>query len=99
MPRPAWARRKYSKRHPANYTRTIIAKSAISTFLARPREDFEWIKKLPDSELRPFVMEQWNAFALRPWLHQLAGFAVGMEQPQFLFNFDMGLGKTSTVLS
>jgi len=65
----------------------------------RPRENFTWLKRVPKKDLEEHVYALWNAFYTKPWLHQLACFAIGIEQPQFLFNLDMGLGKSSVASS
>ena len=85
------------RRDPAKFRRTIIAKSAIKSFLERERDDFTWIKNVSKPDLQEYVYDRWNAFHTEPWNHQLASFAIGMEQPQFIFNLFMGGGKTKLV--
>lgn len=99
MVRPAWfhakRREKQAERRRQSF---IIAKSAVKGFLARPREDYRWLKTLSDREVREYVYELWNAFPTRPRLAQLVGLAIGMEQQEFLFNYDCGVGKSALLL-
>src|ERR1035437_1142722 len=81
------------RRDPAKFRRTIIAKSAIKSFLERERDDFTWIKNVSKPDLQEYVYDRWNSFHTEPLNHQLASFAIGMEQPQFIFNLFMGGGK------
>ena len=87
----------YRRRDPAKFRRTIISKTAIKAFLERDRNDFSWVKRVPAADMEEHVYSRWNAFHTKPWLHQLANFAIGMEQPQFLFNLFAGAGKTKLV--
>jgi superfamily II DNA or RNA helicase len=48
--------------------------------------------------LRAFVYDQWNAFHTKPRFAQLAGFAIGTELDEFLFNYGCGVGKTKQIL-
>lgn len=100
MARPAWfaanARRKKQKNIKKH--RTVVAKSAVSEFMNREREDYRWIKELSWWKLRQYVYNEWNAFHTKPRIAQLASFAIGMERPRFLFNLDMGLGKSKVAL-
>lgn len=96
MPRPAWwgKQKKKEGRQPQPFREAIIAKSAIKGFLDREREDFNWIKKLPERDVKQFVLKQWNAFHTKPRAAQFSCFAIGMEQDNFIFTLDCGVGKS-----
>lgn len=73
----------------------MIAKSAVRNFLNEERDSFNWIKKLPLSELQgelkelPMEMD----FKTNPRKAQLACFLLGTAFEGWNFHLDMGVGK------
>lgn len=78
----------------------LIKHSSVVEFLARPLQDYTWVKSLRRdqilNELRTLRARPY--FKTEPWLHQLACFYIAMSRPDFLFLLDMGLGKTKLLL-
>jgi helicase-like protein/type III restriction/modification enzyme restriction subunit len=79
----------------------MISRSAISQYLARPAENFVWMKSLPEQELDEMLSE------IRPTVHpnvftlntaQKVCFILGVAYGQFVFHLSMGVGKTRLTL-
>src|SRR3990167_9607502 len=78
----------------------MIISRAVTEFLSRKLESFDWIKTATESEL-DWALAQLSPkakFYTKPWAHQKAGFLIGASLPRFLFLYDMGIGKTKIVL-
>lgn len=79
----------------------MINKQAIAKFLARKLDTFDWVKKYKQPEL----LEELAALKpmpdfgrIKPWVHQMACFLLMLELRRFMFNIDMGGGKTLLTL-
>ena len=79
---------------------TVTDPRAVKAFFAKPREQFEWVKKLKRDELEKELsgLDPPPSFHNKLMLHQKACFLIGVAFPQFLFLLDMGTGKTALVL-
>jgi SNF2 family DNA or RNA helicase len=79
----------------------MINKKAVSKFLARKLENFDWIKKYKKLELLNELsyLEPVPQFGkIKPWAHQMALFLLCLVLKRFMINSDMGSGKTVIVL-
>lgn len=78
----------------------LISRSAVNTFMARPLDSFQWMKKQHRDAIAAEIrqMRPRPVFRTDPWLHQLVCFYIGCCYPEFLFLLDMGLGKSKIVL-
>ena len=78
----------------------VIARSAITQFLSRDFDNFNWLKKTPRSELMEAIRALSPAprFKTPSWDHQLAAFYAGVCNPYFMYLMDMGTGKTKVIL-
>lgn len=78
----------------------MISKQAVDSFLSRELDSFTWMKKLSRDQLldglSKFRIKP--EFKTEPWLHQLVCFYIGLCLPEFIFNLDMGGGKTKIIL-
>ena len=78
----------------------IIAPAALQAYENRPLDNFDFMKSVPKEELAAEVRDLEYRFCSDPWVHQLAGFAIGATvRPDFLFYYDMGSGKTALLLN
>jgi len=78
----------------------LISRAAVNAFMARPMDDFQWVKRLTRRELMSELAQLpvKPAFKTDPWFHQLVCFFIGVCMPDFLFLLDMGLGKSKITL-
>jgi SNF2 family DNA or RNA helicase len=81
------------------YAGPVIAQNAITDYLQRPLEEFDWIKRVPRDALLESIGDFKLSAAYTPFLHQLQCFALGVEFKQFMFLLDMGGGKTAVSLA
>lgn len=75
----------------------MLHRRAITDYLARERDNFNWIKSLSEKELDEEINCLPYKFPKLPFplkQHQKACFLLGVSQPEFNFWLDMGLGKT-----
>jgi len=79
----------------------IIAKGVVNDFLTAKLDSFSWIKKSKRQDLLAFLDDTGYEldFKLKPFDHQLASIALGLEMPEFLFLLDMGTGKSAIALN
>jgi SNF2 family DNA or RNA helicase len=79
----------------------LINKKAIKRFLDRPLDRFDWLKKysLKDVLQELAALKPAPDFGkIKPWLHQYICFLLAVELKRFMFNTDMGSGKTRIIL-
>lgn len=79
----------------------MINKKAVSKFLARKLGNFDFVKKYKKLELLNELsyLEPAPQFGkIKPWQHQMACFLLMLEIKRFMFNIDMGGGKTLLTL-
>jgi SNF2 family DNA or RNA helicase len=79
----------------------MINKKAIKRFLERKLDNYDWLKKydLEDVKGELATLKPVPSFgALTPWLHQYGCFLLMLELRRFMFNIDMGGGKTLLIL-
>ena len=78
----------------------LVAPSAIKAYLERRLDDWRWMKEVPIAALRERVAEVVPdyTFHTAPRANQLVSFLLGREHERFLFNSDMGSGKTKIIL-
>jgi hypothetical protein len=79
----------------------MISPRAIEEYLARPTDNFHWLKNLPDHELDEMLaairpLPQFNAEPLNR--AQKVGFIIGVAFPYWMFHLEMGTGKTRLTL-
>ena len=78
----------------------LISRSAVAAFMARPMDNFQWLKR----EHKQVLLDEIRQLPVRPifktepWFHQLVCFYIGCCYPEFLFLLDMGLGKSKIAL-
>ena len=79
----------------------MIARSAISNYVARPADNFLWMKSLTETELDELLDD------IRPRVRaevyelntaQKVCFLIGVAYGYFVFHLDMGTGKTRVTL-
>lgn len=78
----------------------MLAKSAVENFLNRELDSYDWLKKVSDKQL-DYALKQLDppfAFHTKPFTNQKVGFLIGQQCPEFLFFYDLGLGKTKLIL-
>lgn len=79
----------------------MIKRSAVDAFLRRHLSSFLWMKQLKREDLlaefKHYKVKP--VFKTEPWIHQSVGFHIAMCNPNFLFFYDMGLGKTAMILN
>src|SRR5215471_7492707 len=82
-----------------HYAGPVVSQQVVADYLNRSLDDWDWVKGLS----RIALTKELNGFqfshAYQPFLHQLQGFVLGMDLPQFLFFQDMGAGKTALMLA
>lgn len=71
----------------------VIAPSALGAYLAREFNDYEFLKRVPDVDLRTELNALGHRFVTDPRNAQLVCSMVGTYEPAFLFFLDMGAGK------
>lgn len=73
----------------------MINPKAIDAFLKADRDDWRWIKKAKEDELK----DEFSNVPIHtnPYKHQWAALALGVANPAFLFFLDMGLGKAQSL--
>lgn len=79
----------------------MINKKAVSKFLAHKLDNFDWIKKYKKLELLnelSYLDPPPQFGKIKPWQHQMACFLLMLEIKRFMFNIDMGGGKTLLTL-
>lgn len=79
----------------------MINKHAIDKFLERELENFDFVKKYKGGELKADLSTLTpvpDFGKITPWLHQQACFLLLLEVRRFMFNIDMGGGKTLLTL-
>ena len=79
----------------------MIARSAISNYVARPADNFLWMKQLSEAELDEMLSEirplpRPEVFNLN--IAQKTCFLIGVAYGYFVFHLDMGTGKTRVTL-
>ena len=75
----------------------MIAKSAVEKFLNRELEDWDWLKQVPEEDLKEKVLELWPTVKFKtyqPMHHQWVSLLIGMMTDGYCFYLDMGTGKT-----
>lgn len=80
----------------------MISKKALRAFRSRKMQSYRWMKKISredlEAEIRPLRLMSRFSFKTKPYLHQLVCFYIGICVDRFMFQLDMGLGKTKIVL-
>jgi SNF2 family DNA or RNA helicase len=79
----------------------VINKKAIKRFLERPLDRYDWLKRYSLKDVLPELaaLKPVPDFGkIKPWLHQYICFLLTVELKRFMFNVDMGGGKTGTIL-
>lgn len=78
----------------------LIDPEAIRAYIkeGEAMEGWQWIKRVPRHELLKAKCFSSIKFHTDPFDHQAACFLIGSEEPRFLFNLDMGAGKSKLVL-
>jgi SNF2 family DNA or RNA helicase len=78
----------------------MISKQAVDAYLHKQLNNYLWMKRLKVEELVA-EYEHYKVkpyFKTNPWLHQHVMFHLAMCNPHFLFFYDMGTGKTKSIL-
>lgn len=75
-----------------------IARTAVEQYLARPLDDWSWLKLWDKNAVRAALDEQGVTFQTPPRDSQMVGTLIGIEQVSFLFQYDVGLGKSKMIL-
>lgn len=81
------------------YLSHLLNPKVVQAFLARPRDNWTYLKELPRKSIEAVVLPEFDDFQVEPWTHQLVCMALGIAHPQFELLLDMGLGKTAIVLN
>ncbi len=78
----------------------MISKSVLQNYLQRERDSFDWVKEVREKDLDEIIdaLKPIPDFSTVPYKHQKACFLIGINNPQFLYFVDLGLGKTKLVL-
>src|SRR5229473_5103528 len=76
----------------------MILRKAIDEYLDRPRDNHNWVKTLPENILDEEIKKLNYELTTPLMIHQKACFLLGSVFPQFVFQLDMGTGKTLLVL-
>jgi len=78
----------------------MIAKSAIGQYLNRHLPSLEPWRHLDGDQIesRLAALRPWALFHTHPWDHQRIGFPACLWHKRLVLLFDMGLGKTKTLL-
>ncbi len=78
----------------------MISSSAITQYLARPAENHAWMKSLSAAELDACIAEIQPTPRIKVPFNQAQKvcFILGTLHEQFVYNLDMGLGKTALSL-
>lgn len=79
----------------------MINKKAIRQFLERPLDSYTWLKRYSLEEIKAELatLKPVPDFGtIKPWLHQFVCFLLAVELKRFMFNTDMGSGKSAIVL-
>lgn len=78
----------------------LISKKAVEEYIGREFKSYYWMKKLTERELLAELdkLEVKPEFKTKPWAHQLVSFFIGLVEPRWLFNLDMGAGKSKVML-
>lgn len=87
--------RQGNRRH---YRVPVIAHSALEAYLGRDWNDYDFLKKVPDAELRAELNKMGHRFVTEPRNAQLVCTMIGSYEPAFLYFLDMGAGKTKLIL-
>jgi SNF2 family DNA or RNA helicase len=74
----------------------VIAPSAIQAFLNRKLDDWKWVKDIPTKELKKALPSK--LFETEPRDCQRSCVLIGLNESRFLFNLDMGAGKSKIAL-
>lgn len=75
-----------------------ISHSAVEQFLSRRLDDWAWLKIWDRAAVRTVLAEKGVQFHTEPRDSQAVGTLIGVEQPCFLFQYDVGLGKSKMIL-
>jgi hypothetical protein len=77
----------------------LINKKAVEIFRNRELDDFRWMKKLTERELRSALRDLAPGiqFKTKPWVHQLVCVHIALCYSRFMFLLDMGGGKTKII--
>ena len=81
------------------YLSNLLDPKVVKAFLARPRDNWTYLKELPRKKIEAVVLPEFDDFHTEPWTHQLVCMALGIALPQFEFILDMGTGKTFSTLN
>ena len=79
----------------------MINKKAVEKFLERKLDNFEWLKWATKLELLnelSYLDPPPQFGKIKPWKHQMSCFLLMLEIKRFMFNIDMGGGKTLLTL-
>ena len=83
-----------------NYHAPRFAPEALEAYANRPLNNLDFMKDIPEAELRAEVHALGYRFCMEPWAQPtLACFLIGTEQPAFNFFIDMGGRKTALLLN
>lgn len=104
--KPQWLKDLISKKKPGGKPRgpataITIKKEAVEAFLAQPKENFEWMKKLAVKSVNRELadLNPKPDFGERDMrLHQKVGFLIGLAYDCFYYQYGMGSGKTRLIL-
>lgn len=73
----------------------MISARSVAEFVARPRDDFLWLKEVSSDQLRKWLAELNPAPDTSELMQsQLVAMLVGIANPTFFFKYGMGTGKT-----
>jgi hypothetical protein len=78
----------------------MLSYAAREKMESRKLGSFDWLKDLRHKDFNKLFAEMHPRpkFHTPPMLHQKAGFVAGLITREFMFNFDMGVGKTNVPL-
>lgn len=76
------------------YDLPLISPQAIEAYLARPFNDYSFLKAVPREELRAYAAELGFRYVTEPRANQLVCNIIAAQEPRFLFYLDMGAGKS-----
>lgn len=71
-----------------------VSSSSILRYLARPYQDYRWLKALDDKEIDSILQPLNPNFNISLRRHQKIGFLLGIAHFGWYFQYDMGTGKS-----
>ncbi len=78
----------------------MISKEAVKQFREQKLNDWRWVKDISRKDAEQYIVDVAPKFKFktRPFTHQLVSIIVGIENKEFLYLLDMGLGKSKIVI-